>query len=153
MKQIKLEVKSKKLIEVDGLKFKDLNGNGKLDPYEDWRLTPEERAKDLVSKMNLDEKVGMMMITTQNMGKSLEDKSKTSHKGVLNEEYRESKYNIFADQKEYGNSYTVEKLHMRHFILRENIFSFFKCKGFWGFSFYVCCNSRILDVSSGNTVV
>lgn len=120
MKQIDLEVKVKKLIEVDGLKFKDLNGNGKLDPYEDWRLSPEERAKDLVSKMTLDEKVGMMMITTQNMGKSLEDKSKTSHNGILNEEYRDSKSSIFADQKEYGNSYTVEKLHMRHFILREN---------------------------------
>lgn len=120
MKQINLEVRSKGLIEVNGLKFKDLNGNGKLDPYEDWRLSPQERAKDLVSQMNLDEKVGMMMITTQNMGKSLEDKSKTSHDGVLNEEYRDSKSSIFATQKEYGNTRTIEELNMRHFILRDN---------------------------------
>lgn len=57
MKQPKLVTKSKNLIEVDGLKFKDLNGNDQLDPYEDWRLSPKERAKDLVERMNLDEKV------------------------------------------------------------------------------------------------
>jgi len=45
MKQIDLEVKVKKLIEVDGLKFKDLNGNGKLDPYEDWRLSPRRKSQ------------------------------------------------------------------------------------------------------------
>lgn len=120
MKQIKLEVRSKNLIQVDGLDFKDLNGNGKLDPYEDWRLSSKERAEDLVSQMNLDEKVGMMMITTQTMGKSLTDKSKTSHDGILNEEYKENKSNIFVAQKEYGNSRTIKELNMRHFILREN---------------------------------
>ncbi len=26
------------VLRVDGLEFKDLNRNGKLDPYEDWRL-------------------------------------------------------------------------------------------------------------------
>jgi len=121
MEQIKLEVRSKNLIEVDGLKFKDLNGNGKLDPYEDWRLPSIERAKDLVSKMNLDEKVGMMMITTQNTGKSLQDKSQNSPDGILNDEYKESKSSIFIDQKEYGNTITIKELHMRRFILRENI--------------------------------
>lgn len=61
MKQPNLEVKVKNIIEFDGLKFKDLNNNGKLDPYEDWRLSPEERAKNLVSLMNIDEKLGMML--------------------------------------------------------------------------------------------
>ena len=32
-------------IQVDGLYFKDLNKNGQLDPYEDWRLSIEERAR------------------------------------------------------------------------------------------------------------
>ena len=41
--------------------FKDLNRNGLLDPYEDWRLTPEQRARDLVARMTLEEKAGMMM--------------------------------------------------------------------------------------------
>ena len=32
-----------------------------LDPYEDWRLTPQQRARDLVSRMTLEEKAGTMM--------------------------------------------------------------------------------------------
>ncbi len=49
------------LLTVDGLKFKDLNHSGKLEPYEDWRLTPEMRAADLVKRMTLEEKAGVMM--------------------------------------------------------------------------------------------
>ena len=45
----------------DGLEFKDLNRNGVLDPYEDWRLSPERRARDLVGRMTLEEKAGTMM--------------------------------------------------------------------------------------------
>ena len=119
MEKMKLEVRKKKLIEVDGLKFKDLNGNGKLDPYEDWRLPYEERIKDLVGQMNLDEKVGMMMICTQEMGQSTSPENR-SQDGILNNEYRAEKSSIFANQKEYGNTRTVEELKMRHFILREN---------------------------------
>ena len=32
-----IEARAKPLLTVDGLTFKDLNGNGQLDPYEDWR--------------------------------------------------------------------------------------------------------------------
>ncbi len=42
------------------LQFKDSNGNATLDPYEDWRLTPAARATDLLAKMNLDQKLGLM---------------------------------------------------------------------------------------------
>ena len=50
-----------KIITVDGLKFKDLNRNGKLDKYEDWRLSADERAKDLVQKMSLEQIAGLML--------------------------------------------------------------------------------------------
>ena len=40
-----------RLILNKGFAFKDLNKNGKLDKYEDWRLPAEERAKDLASQM------------------------------------------------------------------------------------------------------
>ena len=43
-----LGVRSAKIIEAGGLKFKDLNKNEKLDRYEDWRLSPDERSKDLL---------------------------------------------------------------------------------------------------------
>src|SRR5258707_13760575 len=45
----------------DGLQFKDLNRNGVVDPYEDWRLSPAQRAHDLVARMTLEEKAGTMM--------------------------------------------------------------------------------------------
>jgi beta-glucosidase len=44
-----------------GLRFKDLNRSGALEPYEDWRLTPDARARDLVGRMTLEEKAGAMM--------------------------------------------------------------------------------------------
>ena len=40
--------------------FKDLNKNGKLDVYEDWRQPMDKRIADLVSQMTLEEKVGLM---------------------------------------------------------------------------------------------
>jgi len=50
-----------KILTVNGLKFKDLNRNGKLDRYEDWRLTADERAKDLASKMTVEQISGLML--------------------------------------------------------------------------------------------
>jgi beta-glucosidase len=49
------------IIEKDGLRFRDLNRNGALDSYEDWRLAPDARARDLVARMTLEEKAGTMM--------------------------------------------------------------------------------------------
>ncbi|MEG3765285.1 glycoside hydrolase family 3 protein [Alteromonas sp. 14N.309.X.WAT.G.H12] len=45
----------------DGLQFKDLNKDGTLNPYEDWRLSAAERAQDLVSRMTLAEKAGALL--------------------------------------------------------------------------------------------
>lgn len=58
--------RSKPVLERGGLRFKDLNGNGRLDRYEDWRLPAERRAADLVRRMTLAEKAGMMLIATAN---------------------------------------------------------------------------------------
>src|SRR4051794_2228126 len=52
---------SKKIIVKAGLRFRDLDANGVIDPYEDWRLLSAERARDLVGRMTLEEKAGMMM--------------------------------------------------------------------------------------------
>jgi beta-glucosidase len=45
----------------DGLEFRDLDHDGVLAPFEDWRLTPLERVDDLVNRMSLAEKVGLML--------------------------------------------------------------------------------------------
>ncbi len=50
-----------KILTVNGLAFKDLNKNGKLDKYEDWRLPVEERAKDLASKLSVEQIAGLML--------------------------------------------------------------------------------------------
>ena len=53
-----------KLLTVDRLAFKDLNKNGALDPYEDWRLSAEERAKDLAAKLTLEDISGLMLYSS-----------------------------------------------------------------------------------------
>ena len=43
------------------LRSRILNRNGKLDPYEDWRLPAEVRTADLVQRMSLEELAGVMV--------------------------------------------------------------------------------------------
>ena len=43
-----------------GYYFKDLNKNGKIDKYEDWRLDIETRTDDLLSQMPLEQKFALM---------------------------------------------------------------------------------------------
>jgi beta-glucosidase len=62
--QPELGLRSKSAIEVEGYRFRDLDGDGKLTPYEDWRLDADRRARDLASRMTLAEKVGMLMHST-----------------------------------------------------------------------------------------
>ena len=49
------------VIKVDGKYFKDSDNDQELDTFEDWRLTAEERAADLVTKMTLMEQAGFVM--------------------------------------------------------------------------------------------
>lgn len=52
------------ILDQGGLKFKDLNKNGELDKYEDWRLSVDERAKDLASKMSVEQIAGLMLYSS-----------------------------------------------------------------------------------------
>ena len=52
------------ILEADGLKFKDMNKNGELDAYEDWRLSTEDRVNDLISQLSLEEEVGLLFQTS-----------------------------------------------------------------------------------------
>jgi beta-glucosidase len=56
----------KDVLTVDGRQFKDLDDDGALDAYEDWRRPVAERVADLVGQMTLDEKAGLMLIDTMN---------------------------------------------------------------------------------------
>ena len=59
--QADLASRSAPVITVAGLRFRDLDRDGQLTPYEDWRLSPEQRAADLVKHMTLDEKASAMV--------------------------------------------------------------------------------------------
>ena len=47
-----------------GYAFKDLNRNGVLDAYEDWRLPAEERAQDLADRLTVEQIAGMMLYSS-----------------------------------------------------------------------------------------
>jgi beta-glucosidase len=56
-----LGVRSAPVLTENGLRFKDLDRDGRLTPYEDWRLSPTARATDLAGRMTLAEKAGVMV--------------------------------------------------------------------------------------------
>lgn len=119
MNKKEVTARNKNIIEVDGLKFIDLNDNGVLDPYEDWRLPIEERVEDLVSQMTVDEKIGLMFIRSLPTGFTQKDKSLTSHDGALDEELK-TEDNIFNYASTPGSSDLINELKLRHFIFRES---------------------------------
>jgi beta-glucosidase len=131
-KQVELGYRSAQILTVDGLKFKDLNRNGQLDPYEDWRLSPEKRSLDLLSRMSLEEKAGFMLISTA----SLKNENSFSGQGgsqapvsnAFNEEDKVSTTNVFTRKplpvpmmSSAGTTKGVTQFHLRHFIFRANI--------------------------------
>lgn len=128
--QPELEARSAELLTVDGYQFRDLNNNGKLDAYEDWRLPTSERVEDLLEQMTLEEKVGFMLISSVSMeggsafGMRGSDEEVTSN---LSEEDVVSETNIFTRQPLpepmlmfSGTTKGIQERHLRHLILRTN---------------------------------
>ncbi|WP_114437617.1 glycoside hydrolase family 3 N-terminal domain-containing protein [Marinilabilia salmonicolor] len=128
--QPELGHRSAKILNVDHLQFKDLNQNGKLDPYEDWRLSSTERSKDLVTRMSLKQKAGFMLISTTRMENDHTFEQTTSSEPVssgFNESDLVMDQNMFTRVKlDYPNMFAagttkaVTEFHERHFILRAN---------------------------------
>ena len=119
--QVPLSSRVKQIIEVDGLRFRDLDGDGQLTPYEDWRLPAAERAADLVARMSPDEKLGLMVISSRPMGISQRNKDLTSHDGALDEQHLPIKLDphTSAGIPFQGTTEMIRGMHMRHFIMRE----------------------------------
>ena len=97
------EESGKGILEKDGLFFKDLTGDGRLYPYEDWRLSPEERARDLASRLSVQEIAGLMLHSGQQMLPSYH----TAYLGGATyegKEYKDSSLPVYActdQQKRY----------------------------------------------------
>ncbi|WP_062318119.1 glycoside hydrolase family 3 N-terminal domain-containing protein [Demequina maris] len=66
---------------VDGatVAFKDMNGNGTLDTWEDWRVAAADRAADLASQMSIEQIAGLMLFSSHERSPAdgLTDEQKT----------------------------------------------------------------------------
>lgn len=65
----KIGTVSRKIIEKDGLYFKDIDGSGEFKTYDDWRLSPKERADAYVKTLTVDEKLAQLFISSWRLGK------------------------------------------------------------------------------------
>lgn len=118
----RLGTRTASVIQADGLSFKDLNGNGVLDPYEDWRLPVAERVADLVGRMTVEEKAGLMMHATVRRfsgpdGEVLDTQRAPQPQRVP------AVPNIrpIAPQREIGPRELLTKDHVRFMLVRQNL--------------------------------
>ena len=113
IQQADVQATVKNIIEVDGLRFKDLNSNGTLDVYEDWREDIEDRIVDLLSQMTLEEKSRMLIQSNMpaNTGKANSDEIETAW-------YYAAEYNITHMLDNDGNG-TPDEMAIRHNAVQE----------------------------------
>ena len=98
--KLKPEVKT---LDIDGMSFRDLNKNNKLDQYEDHRLDTAQRVEDLISQMTLEEKVGTLF-----------------HPPVtINPDWMFRLYSLFVDGGKLTESEIINQ-HINHFNLYGN---------------------------------
>jgi len=153
-KQPVLGYRSVKILTINGLSFKDLNRNNKLDKYEDWRLPYEVRAKDLLSQMSVEEKVGFMLISSTRLKNdwSFEaPKNKDPITSDFNEEDLIQTTNMFSKQplpipmmSAAGTTKAVTQFHLRHFILRANVSA--RINAEWANKLQALCESDGLGI-------
>ena len=92
-----------KVLDIDGISFRDLNKNNKLDRYEDHRLDTVQRVEDLISQMTLEEKVGTLF-----------------HPPVtINPDWMFRLYSLFVDGGKLTESEIINQ-HINHFNLYGN---------------------------------
>jgi beta-glucosidase len=127
-----LGYRSVKLLTINGLQFKDLNQNQKLDLYEDWRLPVETRVQDLIKQMTLPEKIGFMLISTTRLENDWTfepnpPKEKLPVANGFNEQDLVQSMNMFSKKplpypmlSSSGTTKGVKEKHLRHFIARVN---------------------------------
>lgn len=102
-----------KILTVDGLAFKDLNKNGKLDKYEDWRLPVDVRAKDLASKMSVEQIAGLMLYSKhQPIPAAPAGPFKGTYGGKVFAESGAKPYDLTDQQKEF-----LAKDNVRHVLI------------------------------------
>lgn len=105
-----------KILTVDGYAFKDFAGTGELLPYEDWRLSYEERAKDLASRLPIEDIAGLMLYSAHQIIPSSSDAplgfGGTYDGGKTYEESKAEAWDLTDQQKEF-----ITKDKVRHVLV------------------------------------
>ncbi|WP_243459592.1 glycoside hydrolase family 3 protein [Metabacillus bambusae] len=102
-----------KILEEDGLFFKDLNKSGNLEPYKDWRLSVEERAKDLASKMTIEQIAGLMLYSRhQSIPAATRGFFASTYNGKSFDESGVKPWELSDQQKEF-----LTNDHLRHVLI------------------------------------
>jgi beta-glucosidase len=155
-KQPVLGSRTAKILELSGLRFKDLNANGKLDPYEDWRLPTSKRVDNLLAQMSLEQKVGFMLISDTRLqnepmmfgGGPPPKEPMTSN---FNEEDLVQRSNPFTRvplpapvMNSAGTTKGVTQFHLRHFIFRANAGA--RMTAEWANKLQALCESQPLGI-------
>lgn len=102
-----------KILTINGKKFKDLNKNGKLDKYEDWRLSADERAKDLASKMTVEQIAGLMLYSRhQSLPAGVSGYNLGTYNGKIFPESNAKAYDLTDQQKAF-----LQEDNLRHVLI------------------------------------
>ena len=78
--------------------FKDMNANGTLDKWEDWRLSGEERAADLVQHLSIEQIEGLMLFSSHE--RAPEDGLTDAQKQYLSESHLRNVLNAAGNEIE-----------------------------------------------------
>lgn len=104
-----------KIIEKDGLVFRDLEGTGELLPYEDWRLDPKTRAMDLAGRLTVEEMAGLMMYSPHQLVPGIsEEPFVSTYNGKTREESGAEKWSLTDQQKIF-----LKEDHVRYVLARD----------------------------------
>jgi beta-glucosidase len=152
--QPQLGNRSAELLIINGLQFKDLNKNKKLDAYEDWRLPNDSRIKDLTSQMTIEEKVGFMLISTTRLKGDWSFEQNAPKEEItngFNETDLVQSMNMFSKKplpypmlSAAGTTKGVTQNYLRHFILRANTST--KTVAEWANNLQALCESQRLGI-------
>ncbi|MDR0399328.1 MAG: glycoside hydrolase family 3 protein [Treponema sp.] len=104
----------KNILTADGFAFKDLNRNGVLDPYEDWRLPWEERIADLASRLSIEEIAGLMLYSSHQAITRVNPFAALGYLKGEEKDTREHVWDLTEAQKNF-----LKNDHVRHVLLAQ----------------------------------
>ncbi|MDR3276580.1 MAG: glycoside hydrolase family 3 C-terminal domain-containing protein [Treponema sp.] len=85
----------------EGYAFKDLNRNGELEPYEDWRLPWEERIADLAGRMSIEEIAGLMLYSAHQAIAKVNPLAALAYTGQDQQDTREHIWDLTGAQQQF----------------------------------------------------